>query len=210
MTDVISVQIDALRRQSAYQVDVCQIDRAPAGIGRQSDADMAAPLVQEIVRSEKAAAYIIACFSDPGLLGAREDAGEQKIVLGCGESAILHALVMGDKFGVIALSALSVLRQRRMVRVMGLTERYAGSAAIDVSAEEATSPALIEQMVEAGQVLARQGANVILLGCAGMGHFRKRLEQRLGLPVIDPTSAALAMAFGLCALKDSRIDDETT
>ncbi|GBQ29639.1 aspartate/glutamate racemase family protein [Gluconacetobacter azotocaptans] len=206
VTQVIDRELNAIRKQTSFTIDVCDHPSAPPGIARQQDADMVAPLVQQTIRRERASAYVVACFSDPGLTGAREES-KGSLVLGCGESAILHALTIGDQFGIISLSDLSTLRQRRMVRMMGLTSRYAGSAAISATAEEATSPLLIEKMVEAGRALASGGANVILMGCAGMAHFRSSLEDRLGMPVIDPTSSAVAMALGLCTLRESRLNE---
>jgi len=35
-----------------------------------------------------------------------------------------------------------------------------------------------------------------VMGCAGMARHRKPLEEALGIPVIDPTQAAVAMALG--------------
>jgi Asp/Glu/hydantoin racemase len=34
------------------------------------------------------------------------------------------------------------------------------------------------------------------MGCAGMARHRRPLETTLGVPVIDPTQAAVAMAIG--------------
>jgi Asp/Glu/hydantoin racemase len=34
------------------------------------------------------------------------------------------------------------------------------------------------------------------MGCAGMARHRGALEAALGIPVIDPTQAAVAMALG--------------
>ena len=36
----------------------------------------------------------------------------------------------------------------------------------------------------------------IVMGCAGMARHRRPLEQALGIPVIDPTQAAVTMALG--------------
>ena len=55
----------------------------------------------------------------------------------------------------------------------------------------------IGRMVEVGKALrATHGADVIVMGCAGMARHRRPLEQELGIPVIDPTQAAVAMAIG--------------
>jgi Asp/Glu/hydantoin racemase len=40
------------------------------------------------------------------------------------------------------------------------------------------------------------GAGAIVMGCAGMARHRRPLEDALGVPVIDSTQAAVAMAIG--------------
>jgi Asp/Glu/hydantoin racemase len=34
------------------------------------------------------------------------------------------------------------------------------------------------------------------MGCAGMASYRKRLQDELGVPVVEPTQATVAMALG--------------
>jgi len=34
------------------------------------------------------------------------------------------------------------------------------------------------------------------MGCAGMARYRGRLQAALGIPVVEPTQAAVAMAIG--------------
>ena len=65
------------------------------------------------------------------------------------------------------------------------------------SASEKTLP----RMIEVGRALKEQdGANAIVMGCAGMARHRKPLEDALGIPVIDPTQAAVTMALGAVQL----------
>jgi Asp/Glu/hydantoin racemase len=40
------------------------------------------------------------------------------------------------------------------------------------------------------------GADVVVMGCAGMARYRAPLQQAIGLPVVEPTQAAVAMAIG--------------
>ena len=52
-------------------------------------------------------------------------------------------------------------------------------------------------MVATGRQLREQDrADVIVMGCAGMARYRDRLEQAVGVPVVEPTQAAVAMAIG--------------
>jgi allantoin racemase len=47
-----------------------------------------------------------------------------------------------------------------------------------------------------GELKIEDGANTIVMGCAGMARHRDALEQALGIAVIDPTQAAVTMALG--------------
>jgi Asp/Glu/hydantoin racemase len=53
-------------------------------------------------------------------------------------------------------------------------------------------------MIEVGRALKDEdGSGAIGMGCAGMARHRRPLEQALGIPVIDPTQAAVTMALGM-------------
>jgi len=64
-------------------------------------------------------------------------------------------------------------------------------------AETASGEGTLARMEAIGRELVEQdGADVIVMGCAGMARHRRPLEEALGVPVIDPTQAAVAMAIG--------------
>jgi Asp/Glu/hydantoin racemase len=64
---------------------------------------------------------------------------------------------------------------------------------VALSEEDAT----LARMLEVGRTLVDgHGADVVVMGCAGMARYRDRLEDALRVPVIDPTQAAVAMAIG--------------
>jgi Asp/Glu/hydantoin racemase len=44
--------------------------------------------------------------------------------------------------------------------------------------------------------MEQDGTEAVVMGCAGMTHHRRPLEVELGIPVIDPTQAAVTMALG--------------
>ena len=51
--------------------------------------------------------------------------------------------------------------------------------------------------VAVGQRLVQEfGAGAVIMGCAGMARYRRRLEDEIKVPVIDPTQAGVAMAMG--------------
>ena len=196
VTTAIDAAVEPLRMKGGPSIAVDFLQDGPPGVVTQQDADgVVMPLVAR-VRKGDADAFVIACFSDPGLYAAREAAGRRP-VLGIAECAVLHALMLGDSFGIIALAPGSVKRQQRMVRQMGLRDRYAGSVPAHMSPSESAGNDVCEQLAAAGRTLvAQHGADVLILGCAGMAGHRRALEEMIGRPVVEPTQQAVAVAIG--------------
>jgi Asp/Glu/hydantoin racemase len=180
---------------------VCStLAEGPLGIETQAHADdVVAPLRRVVAADNASSAFVIACYSDPGLHSCRE--ASARPVFGIAECAVLTALARAERFGVIAISARSIRRHLRYLRQMGLTQRFAGERPLEMSvAETASGEGTLARMIEIGRTLRDQdGAEAVVMGCAGMARHRRPLEQALGVPVIDPTQAAVAMAIGVVA-----------
>jgi allantoin racemase len=149
-----------------------------------------------VAADNSADAFVIACYSDPGLHVCRE--ATRRPVFGIAEAGILTALARGDRFGVIAIGQRSIDRHMRYMRQMCLMHRFAGERPLNMSvAETASGDGTLARMIEIGCELKNEdGANTIVMGCAGMARHRDALEEALGIPVIDPTQAAVTMALG--------------
>ena len=177
---------------------VCRtLSEGPYGIESQADVEsVVLPLLRLVESDNEADAFVIACFSDPGLHVCRD--GTARPVLGIAECGVLAALARADRFGVIAIQSRSIGRHLRYLRQMGLMERLAGERPLEMSvAESAAGEKTLGRMIEVGSELRdRDGAEAIVMGCAGMARHRKPLEEALGVPVVDPTQAAVAMAIG--------------
>jgi Asp/Glu/hydantoin racemase len=89
-------------------------------------------------------------------------------------------------------------RHRRYVRQLGLHARFAGELPLGLGVVELGDEArAFERMVAVGARLRDDhGADVLVLGCAGMARHRGALAADLGMPVVDPTQAAVTMAIG--------------
>jgi Asp/Glu/hydantoin racemase len=181
---------------------VCEtLSEGPFGIETQEHVEsVALPLRRKVEATNDADAFIIACYSDPGLFVARE--GTSRPVFGIAECGVLTALARADRFGVIAIKSRSIPRHIRYLRQMGLMERLAGERALEMSvAETASGDGTLARMITIGRELKDlDGAAAIVMGCAGMARHRKPLEDALGIPVIDPTQAAVTMALGTIAV----------
>src|SRR5262249_24579107 len=131
--------------------------------------------------------------------------GTTRPVFGIAECGVLTALARAGRFGVIAISQRSIARHRRYLLQMGLTDRLAGERPLEMSvAETASGGATLRHIgdLRGRQLMEQDGAEAVIMGCAGMARHRRPLEDALGIPVIDPTQAAVTMAFG--ALQFSR------
>lgn len=172
-----------------------ELEDGPFGIENEADIAAVAPLLVRRVRAEPAEAYVIACYSDPALDACREAVGAP--VFGIQESAVATALARADRFGVVAILEGSIARHRRALRRMGVHGRLAGERALGLRVHElAEESATWQRLLAVGRALVQEdGAGAVILGCAGMAHWRARLEAELGVPVIDPTQAAVGLAL---------------
>lgn len=203
VTAAIDVAVQPLRMPGGPAIIVDRLISGPPGIRTQQDADSVVLPLAARVREDSADAFVLACFSDPGLHTVREAAGGRP-VMGIAEWGLLRALTLGERFGIIALSPASVQRQQRYVRQMGLQDRYAGSCPVDASAEDTAGDAIDGRLTDAGRRLVSQhGADVLVLGCAGMARHRRAVQEATGRPVIEPTQQAVVAALGALLLAAS-------
>ena len=201
-TEVVTRGIDEacepLRMEGGPQIDCVTLKEGPPGVETQQHVDgVVRPLLSLVKRNEgKTSAFVIACYSDPGLYPIRE--ATKRPVLGISECGILTALTLGQKFGVIAILKQSIARHLRYVAALGVSERLAAELPVDISVVELSNEEkTFRRMVEVGTALRRQhGADVVVMGCAGMARYRKPLQDELGIPVVEPTQAAVTMAIG--------------
>ncbi len=197
VTKGLEVALQPLDFSDGPEIVCATLDEGPYGVESQADVDSVAMPLRRLVESDNgSAAFVIACYSDPGLHVCRE--GTDRPVFGIAECGVLTALTRADTFGVIAIAQRSIRRHIRYLHQMGLTDRLAGERPLDMSvAETASGDGTLAKMIEVGRALKDQdGAGAIILGCAGMARLRRPLEDALGIPVIDPTQAAVAMALG--------------
>jgi len=186
-----------LRIEGGPGIDAVTLKEGPPGVETQQHVDgVVAPLIDLVRKREQDYdAFVIACYSDPGLHSIREVT--KKPVLGISECGILTALTLGQKFGVIAILKQSIARHLRYVGALGVSERMAGELPVGLPVTElADEKKTFGRMVEVGKALRdTHGADVVVMGCAGMARYRKPLQDEIRIPVVEPTQAAVAMAI---------------
>lgn len=202
MTAIIA---DAARRVAHPDTIIHAVTSSmgPASIEGYYDEALALPgLLIEIARAERegASAAIIACFDDTGLDAARALAGIP--VLGICEAALSTASFIAQRITVVTTM------ERSRLPIEHLVHRYGKSGTVKVRAadipvlslEDPHSNARDRLREEITAALLNDGAEAIVLGCAGMADLAHRLSEEFSVPVIDGVAAAVKQAEGLVAL----------
>jgi allantoin racemase len=182
---------------SSFPDVVClTLAEGPFGIESQRDSDaVILPMLDLMKQRSDANAFVIACYSDPGIDAAKAQCSVP--VFGIQEAGTAMAMCRTDMYGVIAIGQPSILRHRKYMRRLGVLDRLAGERALNMSVDDTARGAdTFDRMLVVGQDLIEDGAESLILGCAGMAQHRAPLEAALGVAVIDPTQAAVAMALG--------------
>lgn len=197
VTDGLDAALAPFRLTGGPGIECLTLAEGPFGIESQRDSDaVILPMAKLMQERADASAFVIACYSDPGLDTCRSLVPQP--VFGIQESGVLTALTRGDRIGIIGISAASERRHRLFMRRMGVLDRVAGERALNMSVDDtARGAGTFDRLVEVGGALIQDGAEALVLGCAGMATHRARLERTINVPVIDPTQAAVAMAMGV-------------
>lgn len=208
VTDGIDRAVEPMRAASPVAISARTLLEGPPGIESQAHVDgVVQPLLAHCAAlEESASAFVIACYSDPGLAALREQSARP--VLGIAEASILTAMTMGQRFGIISILSKSIPRHMRYVGAMGVMDRLAADMPLELGVLElADETRTFERLKDVGTRLRDTAmADVLILGCAGMTAFRTDLESYLGVPVVEPCQAAVAMAIGRVALQKTRLD----
>ncbi|MCD7110704.1 aspartate/glutamate racemase family protein [Rhizobium sp. DKSPLA3] len=174
----------------------------PASIEGHYDGALALPGLLDAIRAGEAAgaqAAVIACFDDTGLDAARSLASIP--VLGLCESALVTAGFLAQRFTVVTTLERSRVLLENLTRHYGFGGRAKVRAAdipvLDLEKEGSGALDKLRHQIE--RALAEDGAEAIVLGCAGMADLAYELQSIYHVPVVDGVSAAVKQAEALIA-----------
>ncbi|MFI7587340.1 aspartate/glutamate racemase family protein [Spongisporangium articulatum] len=158
--------------------------------------------VLEQVRAHDAGsdAFVVACFGDTGVAAAREIASGP--VVGMTEAALQAACLIAHRFTVVTMPPRTIAHSERVVRALGLEHRCSVRA-VDVPVHdlEAGSVHLLGTFAAEGRrAIAQDGAEAVVLGCAGLADLVGPLGAQLGVPVVEGVAAAVGFAAALVAM----------
>jgi len=203
MTDHIREALMAVKRSDTELTVTCPA-KGPNTIESAYDEAYAIPPTLELVKKANAEGYdavILACFSDPGLEAAKEISTIP--VVGIEEATLHMAAMLGAKFSIMTPRKQRIASKCEHVHMRGLTHFLASVRSLELSvAETDADPAKTKRrlMEVANAAVEEDGAEVIIMGCAGMAGYAEEIERALKIKVLDPAAVALKTAEAMADL----------
>jgi len=186
------------------EIEVVNIKAGPSSIETFYDEAFALPEILKTIEKYKAEcnAIVINCFADPAVNAARELTDIP--VVGPAEASMMIALMLGHRFGVISTFRNSGPWVELQARNMGIEEKLAGAIGVDIPVLELEKDfkKTVRYLINAARnLIDSRGAEVIVLGCTGMAPVARIIKKELGVPVVEPMTAAFKMAELMVSLK---------
>ncbi|GAA1493910.1 aspartate/glutamate racemase family protein [Curtobacterium herbarum] len=184
-------------------VEAVQPSMGPASIESHYEEALAVPgLLEQVLAGEQQGvdATVVACFGDPGIDAAREIA--RGPVIGIAECAFHTAALLGRRFGVVTTLARTTGRAYELADRYGCASLLTEVRACEVPVLQLEHPAsgARELVVDECRRVIANGADAVVLGCAGMAELCASVAAEIGAPVVDGVSAATLLAESLVRL----------
>ena len=202
------VRREAYLNQHAFEgtvVEVRETTSGPSSIESSVEEALSVPGLVEAIPSlagEGFDAIIVGCFGDPGLAPARELTAVP--VIGPGQASGHLAAQLGDRFAVITVVDEVVPAIRRQMRLHGLEPLVSDVRAVDVPVLELRERAdeVLATLESEARTCVSRGADALVLGCMTMGFLdvARALQERVGVPVVNPVLASLKAAETLASM----------
>jgi allantoin racemase len=170
----------------------------PTLITNAYDLTLQATRVIDLVERNKASydCFIIACGGDPGLEACRTIT---KNVLGIGETAFMTACAVAKSFSLLSTTKGAAASMPERLRSLGIDQsrcasvRVVGSGTSDEIVRKRQK--MFNVYCQVGQQCVNEdGADALILSCAGMSDLGERLGKFLKTPVIIGVVSAVRIA----------------
>ena len=190
MTNHIEKILKGVKRPETDLVVTCP-DKGPVAVESAYDALLAAYYSMDLVKKANQDNYdavVIACFSDPGLVAMKEVS--DILVVGIEEVSLHIAAMLGNKFTILTPTKKRIPAKYNDVWRNKLPFNLSSVREIGMTVTEAEGKPNVakKRIIEiAKRAVVEDGAEVIILGCAGMTGYAEEIEKELNIVVIDPT-----------------------
>lgn len=162
------------------------------------------PMLELIATAQRAGpvdGVVVGCFDDTGVDAARTMTDAP--VIGLCQAAMQAATTLAGSFTVVTTLGRSVPALEHLALKYGYERHCRRVRACEVPVLELENPdgdAGAKIRAEIGLALRDDGAEAIVLGCAGMVNLTQSLSEEFGVPVIEGVAVALKWVEALRSL----------
>ena len=146
-------------------------------------------------------AVVLCGFGNVGIFALKEILDLP--VCSISESSMAMACLLGHRFSTLTMLEQFIPYQQDLVRLYGFEAKCASVRAINVNVERAAierEETLRQLTSQVNALVAEDGAEVVILACAGLCDYDRALSEASGVPVIDPVVAGVKMAEAFVAM----------
>lgn len=166
-------------------------------------------VVADIVRLTRDAAdeyqaVVIGCFYDLGLREAREVSARAIVTAPC-QSATAIASHLGNTFSVLVGRRKWIPKMSENVRLYGHGHRMVSMRPLELGVHDFQADrdrTCDRLMTEGRKAVQNDGAEVLILGCTAEYGFHQKMQDELGVPVVDAILAPFKYAEFLAELAE--------
>jgi len=199
MTDDIA-RVARAAASPGTTIDCISPPAGPRSIEGWTDEALAAYHTVEVVAGARGKydGYVIACYGDPALAACREVVDEP--VVGIAEATFHMASLVAFKWSIVSVLPRVKPLLEELVHRNGMEMRCASIRCTPLTVleiEEDIDRAKKMMVDEGRRAVSEDGAEAILLGCAGLGPIDKAMQEELGVPVFDGTACAVKLVEDL-------------
>lgn len=186
------------------EVDIRRVEEGPASVESMYEEYLSIPATAEVVfrlEQEGYDAAILGCAGDPGLDAMREITSKM-LVVGPGQTSYQTAAMLCHRFSVLTIAESMIDTCVELGYKAGVLAKLASVRSVEVPVLELATDraATMEKIIAEGRAaMVEDRAQVLVLGCMSMGFLEvaEEVQKALGIPVINPSRLALAMAESL-------------
>ena len=199
--EYVRIEMDKCSDRDTH-IDIVNLERGPESIECFYDRAYSERVTIESAESAEKERYngvIIYCFSEPGLLGAKEKLSIP--VVGLCESSLHIASMLGRRFSIIhpspsnlALSHIDNKLDEYGLRSHCASIRFLGIPVLDLLDRERLEKRILEESMKA---IREDNADTLVLGCGSILGVDNIIAKKFHIPVVVPAKASLKVCEAL-------------
>ncbi len=202
MTHTIRVSAEAAASATGVEVDAICPANGPESIEGRFDEVVSAYWTLDCVMQvvERYDGVVVACYGPHAAIEGIREATDLP-TMGIMEASILYALPLGSRFGIVTTSPRWQPLLAEGLKLLGVESRCAsvrssGLAVLDL--DRLPREEVCARLADEARIAVEQdGAEVILLGCAGMAGLQEVVASAVHVPVVDAVWAGVTLVGAL-------------